>query len=64
VNVEKAMFDLERYGVRTGPCGAATLAGLRVLDSLGQDSIVLILCTEGARPYEMKDTGTNAESSQ
>ncbi|EPE09540.1 acetylornithine deacetylase [Ophiostoma piceae UAMH 11346] len=47
-------------GVAAGPCGAATLAGLRQVCSdardvmkLDGDSIVVLFCTEGPRPYEV-----------
>jgi diaminopropionate ammonia-lyase len=50
-----AMADLAAYGVDSGPCGAASLAALRVLAGpparaalgLGPDSTVLLLNTEG-----------------
>ncbi|CZS88058.1 hypothetical protein WAI453_000456 [Rhynchosporium graminicola] len=56
VEVHKAVRELEEYGVIAGPCGAATLAGLRFLAgsgemSLSPDSFVVILCTEGKRGY-------------
>ncbi|CAK7230040.1 hypothetical protein SBRCBS47491_007452 [Sporothrix bragantina] len=45
-------------GVAAGPCGAATLAGLRKMCSeardllkLDGDSVVVLFCTEGAREY-------------
>ncbi|KZT50914.1 acetylornithine deacetylase [Calocera cornea HHB12733] len=54
----KAVQDLLEYGVKAGPCGAATLAGLRNVAALapealgsGKDTIVALLCTEGARVY-------------
>ncbi len=51
----QAVHDLEDFGVDSGPCGAATLAGLRraLLDGhradlgLTNDSTVLLLSTEG-----------------
>jgi diaminopropionate ammonia-lyase len=49
-----AAADLARNGVRAGPCGAATLAGLRQVPiealGLGRDPAVVLLSTEGARP--------------
>ncbi|CZT41534.1 related to diaminopropionate ammonia-lyase [Rhynchosporium secalis] len=56
VEVHKAVRELEEYGAIAGPCGAATLAGLRFLAgsgemSLSPDSFVVILCTEGKRGY-------------
>lgn len=57
--VDKAVIELRKYGVFAGPCGAASLAGLRGLVSagggevgLGSDSVVVILCTEGERGYK------------
>ncbi|CAK7230978.1 hypothetical protein SCUCBS95973_007756 [Sporothrix curviconia] len=45
-------------GVAAGPCGAATLAGLRKMCSeardvlkLDSDAVVVLFCTEGAREY-------------
>ena len=50
----RAVHDLEELGVDSGPCGAATLAGVRALfdddrarAALGPDAIVLLLSTEG-----------------
>jgi diaminopropionate ammonia-lyase len=95
VDVEKAMFELQQYGVDAGyvtlrlniwqvggcpeyftglgtlssqahanhrslttsftrPCGAATTAAVKQLPALGKDSIVILLCTEGVRRYNMK----------
>ena len=56
VEVDRAVLELEKYGVSAGPCGAATLAGLRFLAgsgemTLGPDAVVVILCTEGKRGY-------------
>jgi diaminopropionate ammonia-lyase len=53
-DVEEALLELHRYGVNGGPCGSAALAAVRQLDDLGQDAVVLLLCTEGARRYDMK----------
>jgi diaminopropionate ammonia-lyase len=55
IQVEKAMLDLRTIGVSAGPCGAATTAGARLLPNLGPDSVVVVLCTEGQRHYEMED---------
>lgn len=55
-DVEEALLELQKYGVRAGPCGSATLAALRHLD-LEQDAVVLLLCTEGARRYYIKKEG-------
>ena len=57
----EAVVWLQENGVDAGPCGAATLAGLRkVLEEgkkkeigLGEDSVVVLLCTEGRREYEV-----------
>ncbi|KAG4432904.1 hypothetical protein IFR05_011622 [Cadophora sp. M221] len=60
VEVHDAILELERYGVGAGPCGAAALAGLRFVagdertrKSLGLDgeSVIILICTEGRRPY-------------
>jgi diaminopropionate ammonia-lyase len=52
----EAIADLAPLGVDAGPCGAASLAGLRILAAdpvrthlgLGPDSTVLLLNTEGS----------------
>lgn len=56
VEVDKAVAQLGQYGVDAGPCGAASLAGLRLMAGsgemdLGSDAVVIILCTEGKRGY-------------
>ncbi|KAG4438688.1 hypothetical protein IFR05_005815 [Cadophora sp. M221] len=56
VEVDRAVGELATYGVFAGPCGAATLAGLRFLVNsgemaLGPDAVVVVLCTEGKRGY-------------
>lgn len=43
----RATRDLAALGVDAGPCGAATLAGLRQLDGLAPDAVVVLLSTEG-----------------
>lgn len=43
----RATRDLAALGVDAGPCGAATLAGVRVLDGLAPDAVVVLLSTEG-----------------
>lgn len=55
-----AVCELERSGLKPGPCGAATLAALRracrdVRDELRLDrqSVVVLFCTEGGREYEI-----------
>ena len=54
-----AVQYLSQCGVAAGPCGAASLAALRLLASakvnplkLDQDSVIVLLSTEGARPYQ------------
>ncbi|KUJ10723.1 tryptophan synthase beta subunit-like PLP-dependent enzyme [Mollisia scopiformis] len=52
----QAILDLAENDVEAGPCGAAALAGLRRLASeevLNNDSVVVCICTEGTRPYEI-----------
>lgn len=60
VEVHDAILELERYSVGAGPCGAASLAGLRLVAGgerarkslgLGGESVVVLICTEGRRPY-------------
>jgi threonine dehydratase len=53
-----AVRELELYGVKAGPCGAATLAALRSLTpraranlGLNEMSNVVLLCSEGSRKY-------------
>ncbi|MGP7999838.1 MAG: diaminopropionate ammonia-lyase [Streptosporangiaceae bacterium] len=49
-----AVRDLAAHGVPAGPCGAATLAGVRRLPlgalGLGRASTIVLLSTEGPRP--------------
>ncbi|OJD13305.1 hypothetical protein AJ78_06229 [Emergomyces pasteurianus Ep9510] len=50
----QAVRYLESQNVQAGPCGAASLAALRRLSSsqgLDPSTIVVLLCTEGSRPY-------------
>ena len=57
----EAVVDLEPCGVLTGPCGAAGLAALRRIAkegmaqevALSEDSVVVLLSTEGKRWYEI-----------
>jgi diaminopropionate ammonia-lyase len=56
--VDGAVRELQRYDIHAGPCGAATLAGLRQISTagcfkLGAESVVVILCTEGSREYQL-----------
>jgi hypothetical protein len=53
-----AVQELQDYGIRAGPCGAATLAALRSLTpeacaslGLNESSNVVLLCSEGSRKY-------------
>lgn len=46
----RAVHDLEALGVDSGPCGAATLAGVRALvaaQNIARDATVLLVSTEG-----------------
>lgn len=54
-----AVLYLVSHGVNAGPCGAATLAGLRRIVALSPDAtflnskaVVVLLSTEGTRHYE------------
>ncbi|GME39982.1 putative diaminopropionate ammonia-lyase [Neofusicoccum parvum] len=60
----KAVQALHSGGVAGGPCGAAPLATLRKLSrdstvksalGLGSESVLVLFCTEGARPYNVPD---------
>jgi diaminopropionate ammonia-lyase len=55
----RAVADLERFGLSSGPSGAATLAGVRACLTeparraglgLDGDSVVVLLSTEGSTP--------------
>lgn len=53
-----AVEELEANGVEAGPCGAASLAALRRLSSVGnadlvldENAVVVLLCTEGRKEY-------------
>lgn len=55
-----AVQDLLARNISAGPCGAAGLAALRILATdhrenigLNEESVVVLLNTEGARPYKM-----------
>ena len=58
--VNKAIATLESFGIGAGPCGAASLSALQSIClsspqiSLGEQAVVVILCTEAARKYQMK----------
>lgn len=50
----QSVKELEGWGVRVGPCGAATVAALRKAVEGGavrKDSVVILFCTEGVREY-------------
>jgi diaminopropionate ammonia-lyase len=52
---------LHEHSVNAGPCGAAPLAALRKLKEegvlgLGEEDVVVLYCTEGARDYVVPDT--------
>jgi diaminopropionate ammonia-lyase len=56
--VDEAIHALQKYGVYAGPCGAASLAALQKLARVGDipltlDSVVVVLCTEGKRGYQL-----------
>ncbi|KUJ15745.1 diaminopropionate ammonia-lyase family protein [Mollisia scopiformis] len=58
-DVDTATKNLQSCGINAGPCGAASLAALESLSSgeelaLGPQSVVVLLCTEGRRGYEMR----------
>lgn len=55
-----AAVDLQSMGVDAGPCGSAPLAALRRLTAveksklgLTSDSVILLLCTEASREYDI-----------
>ncbi|KAF8865093.1 tryptophan synthase beta subunit-like PLP-dependent enzyme [Acephala macrosclerotiorum] len=57
--VDAAVKNLQICGINAGPCGAASLAGLEYILragdlALGPDSVVVLLCTEGKRGYQMR----------
>lgn len=57
LKVHEAVVDLRKYGVYSGPCGAASLSAAKQLTGSGvlnSESILLILCTEGERPYQLR----------
>jgi diaminopropionate ammonia-lyase family len=55
-----AVQYLSSHGIASGPCGAASLAALKLLAStkqgtlkLDEKAVVVLLSTEGVRPYQM-----------
>jgi diaminopropionate ammonia-lyase len=56
LKVDEAIKELRRYGVLAGPCGSASLAAARQLpgtEDFDSEAVVLILCTEGERHYQL-----------
>ena len=60
VEAHRAVLELEELGIHVGPCGAATLGGLKRICAmererlgLSSDSVVVLHCTEGSREYEV-----------
>ena len=60
----EAIQELKGYGIDAGPCGAATLAGLRRVAreapevlGLGPESAVVVISTEGSREYKIPEVG-------
>lgn len=54
----QAVHYMHEHGVKAGPCGAAPLAALKVLVErsklgLGDEDVVVLFCTEGAREYDI-----------
>ncbi|OBT85767.1 hypothetical protein VE02_05837 [Pseudogymnoascus sp. 03VT05] len=56
----EAVGNLREVGVSAGPCGAAPLAALKHISrshsdifKLDKDSVVVVLCTEGPREYDV-----------
>ncbi|KAH7338322.1 tryptophan synthase beta subunit-like PLP-dependent enzyme, partial [Rhizoctonia solani] len=52
---DKAVHDLAKLGISSGPCGAATIAALRrvrgSLPALGQKDVVVVISSEGSEVY-------------
>lgn len=62
--VHEAALELERAGIKSGPCGAAALAALRfvanrerTVPGLDADAVVVLICTEGEREYVVPTRG-------
>jgi diaminopropionate ammonia-lyase len=67
----RAVADLARWGQDSGPCGAASLAGVRTLlaststrRALGVDgtSVVVLISTEGAAANPLPEAAEAAEN--
>jgi diaminopropionate ammonia-lyase len=57
LKVDEAIKELREYEVLAGPCGAASLAAARQLpgtEDFDSEAVVLILCTEGERYYQLE----------
>jgi len=57
--VDEAIHTLQKHGISAGPCGAASLAGIRQLVEGGDihlpaESVLILLCTEGKRGYQFQ----------
>lgn len=64
-----AVEYLKTVGMSAGPCGAATLAGLRHVArtdpsamGLHEEAVVVLICTEGAREYAVPREASPAPS--
>ena len=64
LEVHHAVEYLQAQGIMAGPCGAATLAGLRkAVDGqraalgLDENAVAVLLCTEGKRDYQVPTAG-------
>ncbi|KAL2168906.1 hypothetical protein VTG60DRAFT_6741 [Thermothelomyces hinnuleus] len=58
VETHRAVSELEALGIQAGPCGASTLAALKIACEaereklqLSEKSVVILFCTEGRREY-------------
>ncbi|KAK1829960.1 tryptophan synthase beta subunit-like PLP-dependent enzyme [Podospora conica] len=67
----QAVLELRELGVKAGPCGAATLAGLKRVcaeqqerSGLNSASVVVLHCTEGLREYDTPPNGVGGEKLQ
>jgi diaminopropionate ammonia-lyase len=57
--VDEAVHALQKYGISSGPCGAASLAAMKKLAKVGgiplaHNAVVIVLCTEGERGYQLQ----------
>ncbi len=55
LEAHQALLELQALGHCVGPCGAAPLAALKKVGAAGRElnneSVVVLLCTEGSRDY-------------